>query len=77
MEWRGGMVPHIGADETVKAKNQTIINNSTSLSECTSKWNQYGGPNRDGHSVQGVPVNWKKYQILCGKFLRVLDTHQF
>ena len=61
MEWRGGMVPHIGADETVKAKNQTIINNSTSLRECTSKWNQYRGPNRDGHiPVQGVPVNWKK-----------------
>ena len=61
MEWRGGMVPHIGADETVKAKNQTIINNSTSLRECTSKWNQYRGPNRDGHiPVQGVAVNWKK-----------------
>ena len=39
------------ADETVKAKNQTIINNSTSLLNVLQNGTNIG-PNRDGH----IPV---------------------
>ena len=60
MEWRGGMIPHVGFSKDAPAKKNTIVNDSVSLRESTSQWNQYRGPNRDGHiPPQGVAINWK------------------
>jgi hypothetical protein len=55
MEWRGGMIPHIGISKEDSTKSQPIINNPVSLRENSTQWNQYRGPNRDGHiPAQGV-----------------------
>ncbi|MDG1324532.1 MAG: PQQ-binding-like beta-propeller repeat protein [Opitutales bacterium] len=61
MEWRGGMIPHIGLSKDVPPENQTIANNSVSLRKNSTQWNQYRGPNRDGHiPAQGVVINWEE-----------------
>ena len=49
MEWRGGMIPHVGLSKDAPTNRQNIVNNSEPLRESASQWNQYRGPNRDGH----------------------------
>jgi len=61
MEWRGGMIPHVGLSKDAPTNRQNIVNNSEPLRESASQWNQYRGPNRDGHiPPQGVDINWKE-----------------
>ena len=60
MEWRGGMIPHFELSKKAPGNIQTIENASISLREHSTQWNQYRGPNRDGHIPdQGVTLNWK------------------
>jgi outer membrane protein assembly factor BamB len=60
MEWRGGMIPHFEFSKKAPENIQTIENASISLREHSTQWNQYRGPNRDGHIPdQGVTLNWK------------------
>jgi len=68
MEWRGGMIPHIGISKEDSTKSQPIINNPVSLRENSTQWNQYRGPNRDGHiPAQGVAINWKEKPSILWK----------
>ena len=61
MEWRGGMIPHVGLSKDIPTDRQTIVNDRVSLRQHSSLWNQYRGPNRDGHiPEQGVALNWEK-----------------
>ena len=61
MEWRGGMIPHVGLSKDIPTDSQTIVNDRVSLRQHSSQWNQYRGPNRDGHiPEQGVALNWEK-----------------
>ena len=61
MEWRGGMIPHVGLSKDIPTDRQTIVNDRVSLRQHSSQWNQYRGPNRDGHiPEQGVALNWEK-----------------
>jgi len=60
MEWRGGMIPHVGLSKDIPTDRQTIVNDRVSLRQHSSQWNQYRGPNRDGHiPEQGVALNWE------------------
>ncbi len=60
MEWRGGTIPHFELSKKTPENTQTIENTSVSLRENFTQWNQYRGPNRDGHIPdQGVTVNWQ------------------
>jgi len=68
MDWRGGMIPHIGISKEDSTKSQPIINNPVSLRENSTQWNQYRGPNRDGHiPAQGVAINWKEKPSILWK----------
>ena len=68
MELRGGIIPHIGISKEDSTKSQPIINNPVSLRENSSQWNQYRGPNRDGHiPAQGVAINWKEKPSILWK----------
>ena len=68
MEWRGGMIPHIGISKEDSTKSQPIINKPFSLRENSTQWNQYRGPNRDGHIPgQGVAINWKEKPSILWK----------
>ena len=68
MEWRGGMIPHIGISKEDSTKSQPIINNPVSVRENSTQWNQYRGPNRDGHiPAQGVAINWKEKPSILWK----------
>ena len=61
MEWRGGMIPHVGLSKDAPANKQTIVNESVALRRFPAIWNQYRGPNRDGHiPAQGVDLNWEE-----------------
>ena len=60
MEWRGGMIPHVGLSKDIPTDRQTIVNDRVSLRQHSSQWNQYRGPNRNGHiPEQGVALNWE------------------
>ena len=73
MEWRGGMIPHVGMDRSEKNPVQTIANNQTDFRTIPSNWNQFRGPNRDGVSlVQGIKIKWNQkpdlfWKIPCGE----------
>ena len=61
MEWRGGMVPHVGLKVKSLNKVPRVENDSITFRENISQWNQYRGPNRDGHIPhQGVAINWQE-----------------
>ena len=61
MEWRGGMVPHVGLKVKSLNKVTRVENDSITFRENISQWNQYRGPNRDGHiPQQGVAINWQE-----------------
>ena len=73
MEWRGGMIPHVGMDRSEKNPVQTIASNQTDFRTIPSNWNQFRGPNRDGVSpVQGTKIKWNHkpdllWKIPCGE----------
>ena len=61
MEWRGGMIPHVGLSKEDPSQEQVTPNKIVSLRRTSSMWNQYRGPNRDGHiPAQGVALNWEE-----------------
>jgi hypothetical protein len=61
MEWRGGMIPHVGLSKENPPRKNVTPNKAVSLRNTSSMWNQYRGPNRDGHiPAQGVALNWEE-----------------
>ena len=61
MEWRGGMIPHVGLSKENSPRKNVTPNKTVSLRSTSSMWNQYRGPNRDGHiPAQGVALNWEE-----------------
>jgi len=61
MEWRGGMIPHVGLSKEDPPRKQVTPNKTVSLRKSSSMWNQYRGPNRDGHiPTQSVALNWEE-----------------
>lgn len=61
MEWRGGMVPHVGIKNGDSTAAQTITNNKNNFRPNSSNWSQFRGPNRDGVSPQqGVKIKWNQ-----------------
>ncbi|MBT5717616.1 MAG: hypothetical protein HOI70_11960, partial [Opitutae bacterium] len=61
MEWRGGMIPHVGLSKEDPPRKNVTPNKTVSLRNTSSMWNQYRGPNRDGHiPAQGVALNWEE-----------------
>ena len=68
MEWRGGMIPHIGLSKEEVTNTETVVNDPVALREIPAIWNQYRGPDRDGHiPSQGVAVNWNKKPVALWK----------
>ena len=73
MEWRGGMIPHIGMYRSEKNPVLTIANSEIDFRSIPSNWNQFRGPNRDGVSpVQGIQIKWNQkpdllWNIPCGE----------
>ena len=68
MEWRGGMVPHIGLGKSEGSKTELFVDNSKALREIPVPWNQYRGPNRDGHiPKQGTTLGWQNKPSLRWK----------
>ena len=60
MEWRGGMVPHIGLKESNPKQLQASIPNPQKWRAGNFEWPQFRGPDRDGHAPdQGAKIKWK------------------
>ena len=63
MAWRGGMIPHVGLSKEDPPQKQVTPNKTVSLRKSSSMWNQYRGPNRDGHiPTQSVALNGEEKQ---------------
>ena len=60
MEWRGGMIPHIGLKERVPAPLPSKISDQQDWRPGTFEWPQFRGPQRDGHAPdQATRINWE------------------
>jgi outer membrane protein assembly factor BamB len=62
MEWRGGMIPHLGFSKG-KARNDKRARDfyRPPLRNTSENWDQFRGPERNGHiPVQSVSIDWTK-----------------
>ena len=62
MEWRGGMIPHLGFSKG-KAPNDERARDfyRPPLRDTSENWSQFRGPERNGHiSTQTVSIDWTK-----------------
>ena len=72
MEWRGGMVPHIGLKDAKPAPLQNDFQHNTDWRTGNFDWPQFRGPERDGHApVHGTKINWENapslvWEDTCG-----------
>jgi len=73
MEWRGGMIPHLGFSKG-KAPNDERARDfyRPPLRDTSENWNQFRGPERNGHiPTQTVSIDWTKppktrWSATCG-----------
>ena len=49
MEWRGGMVPHLGLQSPPAKDSSLLQTEANPLREITQDWSQFRGSKRDGH----------------------------
>ena len=72
MEWRGGMVPHIGLSINKENRSSSGDFHRPPLRKIENDWNQFRGPNRDGHTLaQSLPIDWEneprtRWSMPCG-----------
>ena len=67
MEWRGGMIPHVGLSKDIPTDRQTIVNDRVPCGTLL-QWNQYRGPTgTDIFPEQGVALNWQNKPSLLWK----------
>ena len=60
MEWRGGMIPHIGLKDTKPATLQNEFQPNATWRTGNFNWPQFRGPERDGHAPdQETKLNWE------------------
>ena len=65
MEWRGGMIPHIGLKDAKPAPLQNDFQHNATLRTGNFNWPQFRGPDRDGHAPdQGTKINWENVPSL-------------
>lgn len=81
MEWRGGMVPHIGLTSPAGAPENSSSHQGGPLRKITGDWSQFRGPQRDGH-VPLVPKHQPftelpalRWQRVCGAGHSSIITH--
>jgi outer membrane protein assembly factor BamB len=81
MEWRGGMVPHIGLASSGEMPANSSSAEAEPLRKITGDWSQFRGPQRDGHvplpsdhqPFAGLPTpRWNK---ACGAGHSSIITH--
>ena len=72
MEWRGGMVPHIGLSTNKENRSSSGDFHRPPLRKIENDWNQFRGPKRDGHTqAQSLPIDWEneprtRWSMPCG-----------
>ena len=49
MEWRGGMIPHLGLHSSPEKRSSPSPAEANPLREITQNWSQFRGPQRDGN----------------------------
>ena len=65
MEWRGGMIPHIGLKEVNPTPLQSDLNHTGAWRSGNFNWPQFRGPKRDGHAPdQETTINWENTPTL-------------
>jgi len=65
MEWRGGMIPHVGLKNAKPAPQQINLSHSKKWRTGDLNWPQFRGPKRDGHSPdQGTIIHWENTPTL-------------
>ena len=72
MEWRGGMVPHVGFENETGEEGMVQSKENASIRAIPHSWNQFRGPDRDGVIPdQGLPIAWDQkpsplWKVPCG-----------
>ena len=72
MEWRGGMIPHIGLKNAKPAPQQNDFQHNATWRTGNFYWPQFRGPQRDGHTPdQGTKIIWENapslvWEDTCG-----------
>jgi outer membrane protein assembly factor BamB len=81
MEWRGGMIPHIGLASSAETPENSSSAQEDPLRRITVNWPQFRGPQRDGHvptqpdhkAFSELPsMRWK---VTCGAGHSSIITH--
>ncbi|MDA1078463.1 MAG: hypothetical protein O2908_05380, partial [Verrucomicrobia bacterium] len=82
MEWRGGMVPHIGLTSPAGVPENSSSHQGDPLRKITGNWSQFRGPQRDGH-VPLAPTHQPftelpalRWQRVCGAGHSSIITHR-
>jgi outer membrane protein assembly factor BamB len=81
MEWRGGMIPHIGLASSADTPENSSSAQEDPLRRITVNWPQFRGPQRDGHvptppghkAFSGLPST--RWQVTCGAGHSSIITH--
>ena len=72
MEWRGGMVPHVGFENETGEEGMVQFKENASIRAIPHSWSQFRGPNRDGVIPdQGLSIAWDQkpsslWKVPCG-----------